>query len=303
VLHEEGACDIELAEFDWCTVPERDLLQRARTAVAEFMSGKTKREVLEASLERKLLAAPILTVADIAESEQLEARSFWSSSETTFCRARSRTQRRRVRVPASCAPARRAQRRGLRRDSGAAGMSERAFTGLRVLDLCWVVAGPAVGRVLADHGAEVVRVESSTRLDTARLIGPFHDGAPTAESSILYGDVNAGKLGLTLNLGLEQGRDVLRGLVRRSDVVLESFSPGVMDGWGLGYEELRALNESVIVLSTSLMGQTGPLGRFAGYGNIGAAMSGFQSLVGGPTGCRSARTGRTATTSRRDSRS
>ena len=161
-------------------------------------------------------------------------------------------------------------------------MSEQALSGLRVLDLCWVVAGPAVGRTLADHGAEVVRVESSTRLDTARLIGPFHGGEPSAESSILYGDVNAGKLGLTLNLGLEQARDVLRDLVRRSDVVLESFSPGVMDGWGLGYDELRALNESVIVLSTSLMGQTGPLGRFAGYGNIGAAMSGFQSLVGWP---------------------
>jgi len=161
-------------------------------------------------------------------------------------------------------------------------MTVQALSGLRVLDLCWVVAGPAVGRVLADHGAEVVRVESSTRLDTARLIGPFHDGAPTAESSILYGDVNAGKLGLTLNLRLEQARDVLRDLVRRSDVVLESFSPGVMDGWGLGYDELRALNESVIVLSTSLMGQTGPLGTFAGYGNIGAAMSGFQSLVGWP---------------------
>jgi crotonobetainyl-CoA:carnitine CoA-transferase CaiB-like acyl-CoA transferase len=161
-------------------------------------------------------------------------------------------------------------------------MTQQALSGLRVLDLCWVVAGPAVGRVLADHGAEVVRVESSTRLDTARLIGPFHGGEPTVESSVLYGDVNAGKLGVTLNLGLEQGRGVVRDLVRRSDVVLEAFSPGVMDGWGLGYDELRALNESVIVLSTSLMGQTGPLGRFAGYGNIGAAMSGFQSLVGWP---------------------
>jgi crotonobetainyl-CoA:carnitine CoA-transferase CaiB-like acyl-CoA transferase len=161
-------------------------------------------------------------------------------------------------------------------------MTEQALSGLRVLDLCWVVAGPAVGRVLADYGAEVVRVESSTRLDTARLIGPFHDGEPTAESSILYGDVNAGKLGLTLNLRLEAARNVLRDLVRRSDVVLEAFSPGVMEEWGLGYDELRAVNERVIVLSTSLMGQTGPLGRFAGYGNIGAAMSGFQSLVGWP---------------------
>jgi crotonobetainyl-CoA:carnitine CoA-transferase CaiB-like acyl-CoA transferase len=160
--------------------------------------------------------------------------------------------------------------------------SELALAGLRVLDLTWVVAGPAVGRALADHGAEVVRVETRTRPDTSRLIGPFHDGDPSLESSVLYGDVNAGKLGVALNLKLEEAREVVRDLARRSDVVLESFSPGVMDAWDLGYERLRALNEGVIMLSTSLMGQTGPLGRFAGYGNIGAAMSGFQSLVGWP---------------------
>jgi benzylsuccinate CoA-transferase BbsF subunit len=134
-------------------------------------------------------------------------------------------------------------------------VTERALSGLRVLDLCWVVAGPAVGRVLADYGAEVIRVESSTRLDTARLIGPFHGGTQTPESSILYGDGNAGKLGLTLNLKLEPARDVVRDLVRASDVVLDSFSPGVMQSWGLGYEQLRELKEGVIVLSTSLMGR------------------------------------------------
>ncbi len=153
---------------------------------------------------------------------------------------------------------------------------------LRVVDLTWVVAGPAIGRVLADYGAEVIRIESSTRLDTSRMIGPFHGGTQTPESSILYGDVNAGKLGLALNLKLEPARDVVRDLVRRADVVVESFSPGVMERWGLGYERLRELNASVIMLSTSLMGQTGPSGGFAGYGNIGGAMSGFQSLVGWP---------------------
>jgi crotonobetainyl-CoA:carnitine CoA-transferase CaiB-like acyl-CoA transferase len=76
-LHEEGACDGDLAELDWCALPDRDVLERARAAVAEFLSGKTKREVIDASLERKLLAAPILTVADLAASAQLEARSFW----------------------------------------------------------------------------------------------------------------------------------------------------------------------------------------------------------------------------------
>jgi crotonobetainyl-CoA:carnitine CoA-transferase CaiB-like acyl-CoA transferase len=161
-------------------------------------------------------------------------------------------------------------------------MNEPALSGIRVLDLSWVVAGPAVGRVLADYGAEVIRVESATRLDTARLMGPFHGGTQTPESSALYGDVNAGKLGLALDLRLAVAREVVRDLVRRSDVVIESFSPGVMEHWDLGYERLRALNESVIMLRTSLLGQSGPYGKFAGYGNIGAAMSGFHSLVGWP---------------------
>jgi crotonobetainyl-CoA:carnitine CoA-transferase CaiB-like acyl-CoA transferase len=76
-LHDEGACDDRLAAFDWCEVPDGADLERARVVVAEFFAGKTKREVLEASLERKLLAAPVATVADVAESPQLEARSFW----------------------------------------------------------------------------------------------------------------------------------------------------------------------------------------------------------------------------------
>jgi crotonobetainyl-CoA:carnitine CoA-transferase CaiB-like acyl-CoA transferase len=76
-LCDEGACDEPLAALDWCEVPERDQLERARRVVAEFLAGKTKREVLDASLERKLLAAPIATVADVAKSPQLEARSFW----------------------------------------------------------------------------------------------------------------------------------------------------------------------------------------------------------------------------------
>jgi crotonobetainyl-CoA:carnitine CoA-transferase CaiB-like acyl-CoA transferase len=76
-LHDEGACDERLAAIDWCEVPERAELDLARRAVAEFLGGKTKREVLEASLERKLLAAPVATVADLAESPQLEARRFW----------------------------------------------------------------------------------------------------------------------------------------------------------------------------------------------------------------------------------
>ncbi|MGO3326592.1 CaiB/BaiF CoA transferase family protein [Gordonia sp. (in: high G+C Gram-positive bacteria)] len=157
----------------------------------------------------------------------------------------------------------------------------RPLDGLVVVDLAWVVAGPLVGRALADAGATVVRVESSTRIETARMMPPFH-GAPGPESSALYGTCNAGKLGLSLNLTTEKGRQVVRDLSSRADVVVESFAPGRLNKWGLDYETLCAENPRLIMLSSSINGQTGPLAGLAGYGNVGAALSGFQSIVGWP---------------------
>lgn len=154
---------------------------------------------------------------------------------------------------------------------------------LRVLDFSWVVAGPVIGRALADFGATVIRVESGKRVETARWMGPFPGGKVDPQQSGLYENCNAGKLGLTLDLSHEAGRDVIRDLVRSwADVVVESFSPGQMRDWGLGYEELSALNPDIVMVSTSLMGQTGPWADFAGYGNLGAAISGFQAIVGWP---------------------
>jgi crotonobetainyl-CoA:carnitine CoA-transferase CaiB-like acyl-CoA transferase len=157
-----------------------------------------------------------------------------------------------------------------------------ALDGLKVADFSWVVAGPVVGRALADFGATVVRVESGTRIETARMMQPFYDGTPGPENSALYGTCNAGKLGITLDLKTDEGRRVARDLIRWADVVIESYSPGQMARWGLDYDTVRADNPSVIMLSTSLMGQTGPATKLAGYGNIGASLSGYQDLVGWP---------------------
>ena len=154
--------------------------------------------------------------------------------------------------------------------------------GLKIVDLAWVVAGPAIGRVLADYGAEVVRVESSTRLDTARVIGPFPDGKLDPQRSALFDNCNTGKLGLSLDLRTSEGQSVVRDLVEWGDVLIESFSPGQMERWNLGYAELEKINPSLLMLSTSLMGQSGPFAKFAGYGNVGAAMSGYQYIVGWP---------------------
>lgn len=158
----------------------------------------------------------------------------------------------------------------------------RALDDVRVLDFMWVMAGPTATRVLADYGAQVVRVESTRRIDTARTLAPFHAGVPGPENSGIFQNLNVGKRMLTLDPTRPEGRDVVLDLVRWADVVTESFSPKAMRGWGLGYEALRAVKPDVIMLSSCLMGQTGPLASFAGYGNLAAAISGFSNLGGWP---------------------
>ena len=142
------------------------------------------------------------------------------------------------------------------------------------------MAGPASTRAMADYGATVVRIESSNQLDTCRTIGPYINDKPGVDRSGIFINLNAGKLGITLDLGKEEGREVFRDLVRWGDVVTESFSPEAMRAWGLNYEALRAIKPEIIMVSSCLMGQTGPFAKFAGYANLAAAMCGFGNLCG-----------------------
>lgn len=153
---------------------------------------------------------------------------------------------------------------------------------LNVLDLSWIVAGPTVGRALADFGATVIRVESSARVDTARVVGPHHGDQPGLEQSGLYGNVNAGKLGIALDLRRPEARDVLRGLVRWCDVLCESFTSGVLRNWDLDYAALRRVKPDLIMLSSTLLGQYGPERTVSGFGTQGAGMSGALDLTGWP---------------------
>jgi crotonobetainyl-CoA:carnitine CoA-transferase CaiB-like acyl-CoA transferase len=153
---------------------------------------------------------------------------------------------------------------------------------VKVLDFMWVLAGPGITRAMADYGATVVRIESVQRVDATRTIGPFKNNNTGGEYSALFGNNNAGKLGLSLDLAKPEARAVVLDLVRWADVVCESFSPKAMRAWGFDYESLRAVKPDIIMLSSCLMGQTGPLARFAGFGNLAAALCGFYNLVGWP---------------------
>jgi benzylsuccinate CoA-transferase BbsF subunit len=151
---------------------------------------------------------------------------------------------------------------------------------VHILDFMWVMAGPGATRILADYGATVVRIESTHHLDALRTITPFHNGQPDPESSGFFQNLNAGKLGITLDFSTAAGRAVALDLVRWADVVTESFSPKAMRSWGFDYGSLRQVKPDIIMLSTSLMGQSGPLAQFAGFGNLAAAISGFYSITG-----------------------
>ena len=152
-----------------------------------------------------------------------------------------------------------------------------ALGGIRVLDFTWIHAGPSATRILSDQGAEVIKVESNNALSvvggpasaTARGLGQRHNW-------------NAGKLSISLNMKTPQGIDIARRLVAVSDVVAENFSGRVMPSWGLDYDSIKAVNPSVIMLSMSGFGRTGPWKDRVSYGQTLQAWSGFTQLTGFP---------------------
>ena len=135
---------------------------------------------------------------------------------------------------------------------------------------------------LASYGATVVKIESSKRPDVLRLNPPFKDGRPGLNNSHFYGDFNAGKLGVGLDLTDERGREIAWRALEWADVVLESFTPKALAAWEMDYEHIRRRNPSVVMLSTCMQGQTGPRRLYRGFGNLMAGLAGFYELTGWP---------------------
>ncbi len=157
--------------------------------------------------------------------------------------------------------------------------------GVRVLDLTRVLAGPYCGMMLADMGAEVIKIELPGKGDDSRANAPqIVNEEKGLRESAYYINLNRNKLGVTLNLKSEKGREMFRELVRQSDIVLENYRPGVMEKLGLGYEQLREINPRIIYGAVSGFGHTGPYSKRAGYDIVGQAMSGLMSTTGWPGG-------------------
>jgi crotonobetainyl-CoA:carnitine CoA-transferase CaiB-like acyl-CoA transferase len=150
------------------------------------------------------------------------------------------------------------------------------LAGVRVLDIATFLAAPFAGTVLADFGAEVIKVEQPGTGDPLRRFGTPTDAGDT----LVWLSEARNKKSITLDLRKPEGAEILRRLVRESDVLLENFRPGTLESWGLGYEALRDINPGLVMLRISAYGQTGPMRDKPGFARIAHAFAGLTALSG-----------------------
>ncbi|MEU8746649.1 CoA transferase [Streptomyces parvulus] len=162
-------------------------------------------------------------------------------------------------------------------DVTAAPSSAAPLTGLRVLDLATLFAGPLAATMLGDFGAEVVKVEHPTRPDPSRGHGPSKDGI-----GLWWKILGRNKRTITLDLSKPAGRTTLLRLASTADVVVENFRPGTLEKWDLGWDELSAVNPRLVLTRVTGFGQFGPYARRPGFGTLAEAMSGFAAMTGEP---------------------
>jgi benzylsuccinate CoA-transferase BbsF subunit len=157
------------------------------------------------------------------------------------------------------------------------------FEGIRIIDFSWAWAAPLATRIFSDYGAEVIRIESNTRLDHFRLYGLCKDNILGVNRVGSFNQDNTSKLSVVLNFTHPRGVEVVKRLIALADIVVENFSGGdVMKKMGLGYEELKKIKPDIILLSSSVHGHTGPYAGHPSFGNQLTSLSGFNYITGWP---------------------
>lgn len=162
------------------------------------------------------------------------------------------------------------------------GTGEQVLKGIRILDFAWVGAGALVTQTFAIHGAEVIKIETSTHPDNLRVTAPFRPGHENVNGSGYFASRNANKYSFALNMATEKAHAIARELLKTSDIVINNFRPGIMERWGLGYEQARALNPGVIYVSMPMQGSTGPHRDYMGFGSTISAVAGIVEMSGLP---------------------
>jgi benzylsuccinate CoA-transferase BbsF subunit len=158
------------------------------------------------------------------------------------------------------------------------------LAGVRVVDFTWLGAGPYTTRALADHGAEVIRIESGKRVDRLRILPPFRDKVKgdSVNRSGYFADRNSNKLSVTINLKHPDAPALVLRLIASADIVASNFTPGTLDGLGVGYEAARTVKPDIIFLEMGMQGAYGPDSAVVGYGQTVSALTGLYHLSGLP---------------------
>jgi crotonobetainyl-CoA:carnitine CoA-transferase CaiB-like acyl-CoA transferase len=247
------------------------------THLGHWLETKSRDEIVHAGQAMGVTVAPYLGVDEVAAAEQMSARNFFAQitgpgGETV--RFPTAPWRFDAKGPKISLPQRESANEAsfLPRTNPKSDAHKPptlgALSGVRVLDFTWAVAGPTATMILAALGAEVIKVESSSRPDVLRR-------SPWAGST-----TNRDKKSITVNLRHRGAAELLLSLAAQCDVVAESFRPGVMSEFGLDYEAFQRANDSLVMLSSSMAGQEGPQSRFAGYAPMFVALSGLGDLTG-----------------------
>ena len=156
------------------------------------------------------------------------------------------------------------------------------LAGLKVLDFCWVAVGPMTTKYLAEYGATVLRVESGRRPETLRRAGPFAGGVAGINRSGYFANYNANKYGLSIDMGHPRALELILRIAEWADVVTENFTPGTLERWGLGYEQLSAANPRLVLFSASMLGRGGPMQTQPGFGAVLSSLAGYTNIIGWP---------------------
>ena len=252
----------------------RTFIRRLMTVLREWVATRDVEGLfLEAQQERHAPYGWVLPVDKVAENPQLAARNWWATyrvgdaevqgtgapfhlSETPWAMAPPRAEERPWTTPRKAAP------------TSGRSASDRPLRGLRILDFTHVLAGPFATRILGDLGADVVKVNSGTR------------AGPNGPDSPYYLMWNRNKRALALDMAHEETRRICRDLCQQADVVIDNFSVGVLDRWGVGYQAVREANPKVIYVQMSGMGEGGPWSNFVTYAPTIHALAGLTRLTG-----------------------
>jgi len=300
---EDGIVDTAFEEMDWeaydGTMREPDSyrfnIHDGAEILARFFEKHTKLDLFEFGLAHDISIVPVNNLQELLDMDHMRVRDYWRSIslpggktvDSPGLWAKPGIEAISVRSNAPGLNEHGVEIRTQMEQPAAARddfrlPGELPFEGVTVTDFSWVGVGPISTKYLADHGARVVRIESENRPDVLRGGPPFRDGEPGLDRSQFYGDFNTSKMSLSLDMKNPDAIEIVKKLIVKSDVIVESFAPGAISRMGLGYEEVQKLHPGIIMVSTCLMGQTGPASQLAGYGYHAGAIAGFYEMTGWP---------------------